>query len=204
MIAAARPAVFVDKDGTLVHNVPYNVDPALLRFHTGALDALSELAQTGFTIVIVTNQSGVARGHFTLAEFERLRIALLHRLQDEAGIAVAGVYMCPHAPDAQGLPVCPCRKPMPGMLLRAAEELGLDMASSWIVGDTLDDVEAGRRAGCRGILYDSGGETVWRAGPLRVPHARVKTWGAVAQSILESTPRRTVQPAVADLERSRL
>ena len=185
MTAPVRRAVFVDKDGTLVHNVPYNVDPALVRFEDGALTALTALAAAGFAIAIVTNQSGLARGYFSLRAFETLRHLLARRLQDEAGVKLAGIYFCPHAPDAQGEPTCTCRKPMPGLLHRAASELRLDMGRSWIVGDTLDDIEAGRRAGCRGILYDSGGETVWRHAPLRTPHAQVSSWEGVARTILD-------------------
>jgi D-glycero-D-manno-heptose 1,7-bisphosphate phosphatase len=185
MNRALRKAVFVDKDGTLVENVPYNVDPALLRFESGALAALAALAAAGFSIAIVTNQSGLARGYFSLHAFEALRHFLQRRLREEAGVDVLGVYFCPHAPDASGVPTCTCRKPMPGLLYRAAAEHRLDMARSWMVGDTLDDVEAGRRAGCRSILYDSGGETVWRTAPLRLPNARVLSWDKVARTILD-------------------
>ena len=185
MNRSLRPAVFVDKDGTLVENVPYNVDPALVRFENGALAALAALATAGFSIAIVTNQSGLARGYFSLQAFEALRDVLQRRLRDEAGVEVVGLYFCPHAPDAHGGPVCLCRKPMPGLLQRAAIEHRLDMNQSWMVGDTLDDVEAGRRAGCRSIPYDSGGETVWRSAPLRLPHARVSSWDQVVQTILD-------------------
>lgn len=187
MNARKRPAVFVDKDGTLVKNVPYNVDPALVRFHHGALAALADLAKAGFAIAIVTNQSGLARGYFSLRAFEALRHLLVRRLHDEAGVDLAGLYFCPHAPDANGDPVCTCRKPKPGMLQRAARDLHLDLARSWMVGDTLDDVEAGNRAGCRSILYDSGGETLWRPGPLRTPHGQVASWEHVARTILDET-----------------
>jgi D-glycero-D-manno-heptose 1,7-bisphosphate phosphatase len=178
--APLRPCLFIDKDGTLIENVPYNADPALLRFMPGAGEALARLQRAGLALVIVTNQSGLARGYFTRAQFAQLQQPLLQRLQDEAGVTLLDVELCPHAPDDQGRPACLCRKPAPGMLIRAAQRHGLDLTRSWIVGDTLDDVEAGHRAGCRGLLFDSGGETVWRRSPLREPDAVFTDWAAVA------------------------
>lgn len=181
---ALRPAVFIDKDGTLVENVPWNIDPAQLRFHAGALPSLTALAAAGYALVIVTNQAGLAEGRFTLAEFDALRRALEQRLEDEAGVKLAGFEVCPHAPAPDGSPACICRKPAPGMLLHAAQSQRLDLARSWIVGDTLDDIEAGRRAGCRGILLDTQGETLWKRGPWREPDALVTDWDEVVHTIL--------------------
>lgn len=178
-----RPCLFIDKDGTLVHNVPYNVDPALLRFMPGAGAALARLQRAGLALVIVTNQSGLARGFFTRAQFDALQQALLQRLQQEFGVRIDGVEMCPHGPDDEGRPACPCRKPAPGMLIRAAQQHGLDLARSWIVGDTLDDVEAGHRAGAGGLFFNSGGETVWRRSPLRNADASFSNWTALADYV---------------------
>ena len=180
------PAVFLDKDGTLVEDVPYNVDPALLRFTPHALPALQRLQQAGYRLVIVSNQSGLAIGRFTSAQFSVLRTALLDRLQDEGGIEVAGFYVCPHAPataDGQG---CDCRKPQPGMLKLAALAHGLDLQRSWMVGDILDDVEAGHRAGCRSVLLDRGGETEWKRSELRVPEHVCTDLGEAADFILQA------------------
>ncbi len=179
-----KPAVFIDKDGTLIENVPFNVDPAQLRFMTGALQALRAFADAGFALIVVTNQSGLARKFFTRAEFDRLQQALEWRLFEEADIKLDDFVLCPHAPGLTEQPVCVCRKPAPGMLTRAAFKHGLDLARSWIVGDTLDDIEAGHRAGCRGALLDSGGETVWRRSPLRQPDAHCHSWAEVRQAVL--------------------
>ncbi|WP_343640733.1 HAD family hydrolase [Roseateles sp.] len=179
-----RPCLFIDKDGTLIENVPYNVDPAKLRFMPGAGEALARLARAGLALVIVTNQSGLARGYFTRAQFAQLQDALLKRLRDEAGVVIDDVMLCPHEPDAQGRPACLCRKPAPGMLISAARRHGLDLTRSWMVGDTLDDVEAGRRAGASGLLFDSGGETVWRRSPLREPQAVFTDWTSLAAHVL--------------------
>ena len=164
-------AVFLDKDGTLVENVPYNVDPTRIRLAPGAADALRTLASAGYLIVVVSNQSGVARGLFDvsrLAEVERTLDDLLSR----EGISLDGFYFCPHLPGGSVAPyaiACECRKPAPGMLFRAAEELGIDLDRSWMVGDILDDVEAGRAAGCRTVFVDVGNETEWVRSPARVP-----------------------------------
>lgn len=181
-----RPALFVDKDGCLVDNVPYNVDPSLLRFRPGAVQAVAEIAARGFEIIIVTNQSGLARGYFTNEQLIALRDALLDRFARESSVRIRGFLFCPHAPDLWGLPSCQCRKPLPGMLLEAAELYGIDLERSWMIGDTLDDVEAGRRAGCRSILYESGGETLWRSNLLRTPLARTSEWREVPGIVLES------------------
>jgi histidinol-phosphate phosphatase family protein len=193
-----RPCLFIDKDGTLVENVPYNVDPALLRFMPGAGAALARLQRAGLALVIVTNQSGIARGLFTREQFDALQHALLQRLQQEFGVAIDGVEMCPHGPDDDGHPTCLCRKPAPGMLIRAAHTHGLDLARSWIVGDTLDDVEAGHRAGRGGFLVHSGGETVWRRSPLREPDASFDDWAALAdhvERLMAAHARHAGQPA---------
>ncbi|RZI56486.1 MAG: HAD family hydrolase [Rubrivivax sp.] len=182
--AALRPCLFIDKDGTLIENVPYNVDPVQLRFMPGVGAALARLQSAGLALVIATNQSGIARGYFSRAQFAQLQEALLQRLRDEAGVAIDDLMLCPHEPDALGRPACLCRKPAPGMLVGAARRLHLDLSRSWMVGDTLDDVEAGHRAGAGGLLFHSGGETVWRRSPLREPDAVFTDWDALATYLL--------------------
>jgi len=181
---APRRAVFIAKDGTLVENVPYNIDPALLRFRPAAREALAALARAGFVLLLATHQSGLARGFFTRRQFTRLQGVLEQRLHDEAGITLLDVLVCPHAPVEGGALSCWCGKPAPGLLTRAARTHGLDLAASWMVGNTLDDVEAGRRAGCRTVLLDNGGETVWRRSPIRTPHACLQDWDEVAHLVL--------------------
>jgi D-glycero-D-manno-heptose 1,7-bisphosphate phosphatase len=180
-----RRAVFLDKDGTVVVDVPYNADPALLRLQPGVGPALAALDAAGFALIVVSNQSGIALGRFTEAQFAQLREALADCLLRAAGVRLTDFYYCAHAPRADGTPACVCRKPSPLMLRCAAAEHGLDLARSWMVGDTLDDIEAGHRAGCRTVLYESGGETRWCSGAFRVPHARHRDWPAVARTILE-------------------
>jgi len=190
-----RPAVFLDKDGTLVENVPYNVDPRAQRFTPRALPALQMLARAGFSLVCVTNQPGLGTGRITRAEFATLQRALVERLRREADVELLDLYACPHPPAAPGWssqdaarrspegarprweqpgvalrPACLRRKPAPGLLRQAALAHRLDLTRSWMIGDILDDIEAGRRAGCRTVLLEVGNETEWRLSPLRTPH----------------------------------
>lgn len=141
-----RAAVFLDRDGTLIVDRGYLAEPDGVEFLPGALEGLRRLAQAGFPLVIASNQSGIGRGLFEPEALDAVH-ARLEALLADAGLRLAGTYYCPHAP-SDG---CSCRKPAPGMLLRAAEELDLALDRSWIVGDKASDVEAGRRAGCRGV-----------------------------------------------------
>lgn len=174
-----RPAIFLDKDGTLVEDVPYNVDPALLRLTPGAAEALRRWRAAGFMLVVVSNQSGLEGGIFERAALSRLHDGLADRLARQ-GVALDGFFACPHL-DASG---CDCRKPRPGLLLEAARVLGIDLARSWMVGDILNDVEAGHRAGCRSVLLDVGNETEWLRGPLRVPEQRCGDLPSAARATL--------------------
>jgi histidinol-phosphate phosphatase family protein len=158
-----RRAVFLDKDGTLVEDVPYNVDPDRICLTARAGTGLGMLHRAGFRLVVVTNQSGVARGMFAEEALGRVEHHL-RRLLAREGVPLAGFYSCPHL--AAG---CSCRKPQPGLLRRAAEELRIDLAASWMIGDILDDVEAGRSAGCGTVLLDNGGETEWQLSRERMP-----------------------------------
>jgi histidinol-phosphate phosphatase family protein len=171
----ADRCVFLDKDGTLIEDVPYNVDPARVRLMPGAAGGLRALHAAGYRLIVVSNQSGVARGYFQegalAAVEERLR-----ELLAEAGVPLAGFYYCPHHPDGSVTAYaveCSCRKPQPGLLVRAAREHGLDLAACWFVGDILNDIEAGRAAGCRTVLVDNGHETEWLLTPQRRPHYTV-------------------------------
>lgn len=164
-------AVFLDKDGTLIDDVPYNVEPARLRLAPHAGPALRLMQQMGYRLIVVSNQSGVARGLFGEAALPPLFAALQNMLALEE-VSLDGWYWCPHHPQghAAGYAIeCNCRKPLPGMLQQAAREHGIDLARSWMVGDILNDVEAGRRAGCRTVLIDNGNETEWLRSPLRTP-----------------------------------
>ncbi len=153
-----RPAVFLDRDGTLIEEVDYLNRVEQIRILPGTPQALRDLAAAGFALVLVTNQSGIARGLLTEALLAEVHAALEHRLQAE-GVHLEGVYYCPHHPE-HGSPeyrrVCRCRKPATGLLERARDELGLDLATSWAIGDKVSDLEGAGRLGCRTILVLTG------------------------------------------------
>jgi D-glycero-D-manno-heptose 1,7-bisphosphate phosphatase len=166
-------AVFLDKDGTLIEDVPYNVDPALMRFLPGTAEGLRALHAAGFRLIVISNQSGVARGHFPEVALAAVE-SRLRAMFAAAGVPLAGFYYCPHHPDGtvpEYAVSCLCRKPFPGLIIRAAREHGIDRAQSWLIGDILHDIEAGHRAGCRAILIANGNETVWELSPARTPDA---------------------------------
>lgn len=192
--ATPRPAIFIDKDGTLVEDVPYNIDPALLRFTPHAFEALRLWRNAGYRLVVITNQSGFGRGLFDREALSRLHDALAARLARE-GVPIDGFFACPHL-EAHG---CDCRKPRAGLLLEAAHVLDLDLERSWMVGDILNDVEAGHRAGCRSVLLDVGNETEWWQDLLRTPELRCQDLLEAAQGTLE-----LARPLAPDREPKRL
>lgn len=185
-------AVFVDKDGTLVENIPFNANPAQLQLAKGAREALKRLYASGFTPVVVTNQSGIALGHFSERAMGLIENKI-KRLLEEGGVPLGGFYYCPHHPRGRVRRYaarCFCRKPKPGLLLRAAREKGIDLAHSWFIGDILDDVEAGRAAGCQTVLLNCGNETEWKFSVIRNPHVIVNNWRDAAKAVLSPNRER--------------
>ncbi|KAB8312907.1 D-glycero-beta-D-manno-heptose 1,7-bisphosphate 7-phosphatase [Erwinia endophytica] len=148
-MAGKIPAIFLDRDGTVNvdHGYVHEIDH--FQFIDGVIDALRELKKMGYALVMVTNQSGIARGIFTEDTFMQLTEWMDWSLADR-DIDLDGIYFCPHHPDAvvaEYRQQCDCRKPQPGMLLAAQKELNIDMAASYIVGDKIDDLQAGEAAG---------------------------------------------------------
>ena len=160
--ATTRRAIFLDRDGTLIHDPGYLSDPDGVALLEGVAEGLQALAAAGFALVVVTNQSGIARGKYTVAQYE----AVAARLADELaahGVRLLDAYFCPYHPEGTTPPYDvdhPDRKPSDGMWRRAADEHGIDLASSWSIGDGERDVVAGKRAGTRGILL-AGGRDKW-------------------------------------------
>ena len=143
------PAIFLDRDGTINidHGYVHEIDQ--FQFIDGVIDACIELKAMGFALVLVTNQSGIARGKFTEAQFTTLTEWMDWSLADR-GVDLDGIYYCPHHPQgsvADFSQVCDCRKPKPGMFLSAKEDLHIDMAASYMVGDKLEDMQAAINAG---------------------------------------------------------
>ena len=172
-----RPAVFLDRDGTLMEEVHYCADPALVRLFPGTAAALRRLTARGYLCVIITNQSGIGRGLLTEAQYHAVQAELLRQLgtqEEEENLelrnsggerkivepkgfkansrGVDASYFCPDAPPTPSHR----RKPEPGMVLEAARDLGIDLAQSWFVGDKAADIECGTRAGTRTILVQTG------------------------------------------------
>jgi D-glycero-D-manno-heptose 1,7-bisphosphate phosphatase len=153
-----EPAVFLDRDGTLIEWVPYLVDASRVRLIEGAGQAIRRLKDAGYRCVVVTNQSVIGRGLCDEAGLAAIH-ATMHQQLAELGCHLDGLYFCPVAPrgEAPDRVEHPDRKPGPGLLQRAAAELQLDLARSWMIGDSLSDLLAGRNAGCRGgVLVRTG------------------------------------------------
>lgn len=179
-------AVFLDKDGTLIEDVAFNIDPGRIKLYPDVPQALKLLSDNGFKLVLVSNQPGVAHGYFKERELLTVSEEIQRRIK-EYEVVLHGFYYCPHHPEGKvdGYAIdCICRKPKPGMLLKAAKEMNIDLSCSWMIGDILNDVEAGNRAGCKTILIDNGNETEWIPGEHRTPAYAVKRVYDAAKVIL--------------------
>lgn len=158
-VADLSPALFVDRDGTIIENKHYLSDPDQVEIIDGAAEALQKAANSGYKIVIVSNQSGVARGYFGMEQLRAVNDRLLSMLAGR-GVSVAGIYCCPHHEHQGKVPefsmACDCRKPRGGLAEKAALELGLDLRASVVVGDSLSDIYLGRVIGCRSLLVRTG------------------------------------------------
>lgn len=146
---AAHPAVFIDRDGTVMEEVCYCNDPEKVRLIEGSADALRLLRQNGYRTVLVTNQAGIARGLISMEQYEAVHARLLELLGPEA---LDATYMCPDGPDRSSTH----RKPAPGMLLQARDELNIDLSRSWMIGDKPIDIRCGHNAGVHSILVLTG------------------------------------------------
>ena len=175
--------VFLDRDGTLVEDTGYTHRLEDFRLLPGVPDALARLIAAGWRLAVVTNQSGIGRGYYGEADYQRFQARLVAEL-GARGVEIAASYFCPPRPDAG----CACRKPAPGLLERARDELGADLAASWVVGDRGGDVALARQAGCAGavlVLTGIGAEEDPKV-DAGVPRAR--DLGAAVERILAATP----------------
>lgn len=177
-------AVFLDKDGTLIIDVPYNVDPCKIRLYEGAAESLALLKQHGYKLFIVTNQPGIAKQYFDEEALdEALNVIKVMLAQNK--VIIDGIYYCPHNDDNS----CTCRKPRPGLLQKAATANSISLAQSWMIGDILNDVEAGNNAGCKSILVDNGNETEWEMNERRKPFGVVTNILDAAKLIITTDQR---------------
>jgi D-glycero-D-manno-heptose 1,7-bisphosphate phosphatase len=147
-------AVFLDRDGTITRDVNFCRRVEDLEILPGVPEAISLLNRQNFKVVVITNQSGIARGYFTEATLSRIHQYMEEELS-KRGALIDAVYYCPHHPDDN----CDCRKPKPGLILQAAAELGISLENSWMVGDAARDVAAGKAAGCKTVLLENDPDT---------------------------------------------
>lgn len=194
---AGRRAVFLDRDGTLIVDKPYNADPRQIELLPGVIDGLRLLRDAGYVLIVLTNQSGIARGYFSERDLASMH-RQLDRLLVRHEIRVLAYYFCPHHVDGSrpelAIP-CVCRKPAPGMIWRAAADWSIDLHASWLVGDRRTDVLAAAAAGCPAILI--GDELPIGLVP-RVPNlaeaARLITATAAPALPRAAAARRSAQP----------
>lgn len=153
-----KRGIFIDRDGTLSHEVGYVNHLSRFRLFPWSIDAIRRINASPFLAVLVTNQAGVARGYFPEALVRVVHAALQTSLT-AGGARLDGIYYCPHHPSVGEPPYrmdCDCRKPKPGLLRRAAEDLGIDLAGSWVVGDRCGDLDLARSVGARVALVRTG------------------------------------------------
>jgi D-glycero-D-manno-heptose 1,7-bisphosphate phosphatase len=156
--ASQRRAVFIDRDGTISEEVGYVNHPSRYRVFPYAAEAIKQLNEAGWLAVLITNQAGVARGYFTEEVIGAVHTLLAQELE-RGGARLDAIYYCPHHPSVGEPPYrfdCDCRKPRPGLIRRAAVELDIDLAASWMIGDRYSDTELARNAGTRAALVLSG------------------------------------------------
>lgn len=180
-----KRAIFLDKDGTLIKDIPHNIDPKKMEIFPETQKALHDLKKAGFLLIGISNQAGIAKGFFSKTEFERS----LEVLQNMLNVDLDDFYFCPHHPEGiiQEFSVpCSCRKPQPGMLITAAQEHDIELSASWMIGDILNDIEAGKRVGCRTVLLNKGNETEWFLSEIRVPDITAKNLKEAADFIIKT------------------
>jgi D-glycero-D-manno-heptose 1,7-bisphosphate phosphatase len=177
-VNALDPAVFLDRDGTLIDDVGFPRRPELVRLKRGAAAALRCLAAANMRLVVVSTQSGIGRGLITADEAQAVHETFIVLMADE-GVVLDGAKYCPHSPEVG----CACRKPSPGMIIEAAQDLKLDLGRSFMVGDKMSDIEAGERAGCRTVLL---GSAVAGRRSIHAPDFVASGWSTAIRCILES------------------
>ena len=188
MTAARRKAIFIDRDGTLSEEVGYVNHLSRFRLFPFAVDAIRLINRSPLLAVLVTNQAGVARGYFEESMVEAVH-GEVARAMEAGGARLDGVYYCPHHPSVGEPPYrfdCDCRKPRPGLIKRAAEELDIDLRQSWMVGDRYSDTELARNAGTRAALVLTG---YGRGEYEHQSHAWQHRPDLVAEHVLEAVER---------------
>lgn len=176
-MSVSGKAVFLDRDGTIIRDVGYPKDPKQVELLPEIIEALRKLIEFGYKLVVISNQSGIGRSIITLEEMNQVNAKFIS-IFEKHEIYFNGIYYCPHAPEEQ----CNCRKPSPEMILNAAKELDINLSLSFMVGDKLSDVQAGKRAGCNTILLKNEDLAKWDITPDFV----ASNWAEVITFILKN------------------
>lgn len=172
-------AVFIDRDGTIARDVPYCSRPEDFELFPGVSGAIQKLNRSGYKVVVITNQSGIARGYFTEQTLSEIHARMISLLAGQDA-QIDAVYYCPHHPDDK----CDCRKPQPSMILKAAKDLDIDLSASYMIGDTEMDCEMAVRAGCRGAVK------IAASGPTQADHQTATFKEAVEWILTQAGPGR--------------
>lgn len=183
MMHEKSPAIFLDRDGTLMAEVDYCSDPKHVAIFSDVRESLARLRAAGFRLIIVTNQSGIGRGYFAVSDYEKVQAELLRQIGADL---IAATYFCPDAPDVESAR----RKPSPAMVLEAANDHHLDLARSFFIGDKRIDVECGHRAGTRGIFVKTGHGAHLANDELRDADFVAENFSAATDWILAQPPLR--------------
>lgn len=184
--------VILDRDGTIIEERHYLSDPDGVELLSGAAKGLRQLAELGLGLVVITNQSGVGRGYFDHADVGVIHQRMIDLLEDE-GVRLEGIHYCPHTPQDN----CQCRKPQPGLLDLAVQELGFNTQDSFVIGDKASDIELGQRVGATTFLVSTGfGAQVAREGSAKPDHAvgDLAEAAQVIQTILTNEIRSCREP----------
>ncbi len=148
------PAIFLDRDGTINEEIGYLHKIEDWEWCTGAIDSLIKLSETNYKIIIITNQSGIARGYYSNYDVYKLHSWFYNEIKIRSG-RIDAIYFCPHHSQFGELRNCNCRKPKPGMIFEAQKDMNLNLTKSWLIGDKVSDVQAGQKAGLRTILISA-------------------------------------------------
>lgn len=182
-----RKAVFIDRDGTLIKDIPYNANPLLVTLEYYAAEMLLLLKQKNFLVIVISNQSGIAKGFFNEDDVNKIHDEIQLKFFAD-NVQLDAFYYCPHfikGAIKKYAVNCECRKPKPGLFYKAAKAFNINLKKSWMIGDILNDVEAGNAAGCRTILINNGNETEWIINSQRKPFYLAKNLEQATETILK-------------------
>jgi D,D-heptose 1,7-bisphosphate phosphatase len=197
-------AVFINKDGILIPDIPNNADPDKINLAEGAAEGLAMLKRRKYLLIVISSEPGIAHGYFPENAMINVQRKILQLLKPYH-ISLNGFYYCPHHPQGAVKDYsvnCFCRKPQPGLLLRAAKDFNIDLSQSWMIADLLNDIEAGKRAGCKTLLINNGSETEWLITDNRMPDFELAHFKHAASFITNGNGQYSINRNNAEKRRS--